>query len=182
RLPGPNRRPGVAADDPATAPSAARPSTSFLRYWNGSFGLAYPDNWQALAEPRSNSVTIASRGALRQGANGAIEVGYGAMAGYYAAPGGARDLWRDTNGLIRQLREANSSTHAGIQHDIRVAGEAALSTSLTSASPYWGETEVDELVSVERPQGLFYIIFIAPRSEWTAVQPAFENMLQSVQF
>jgi hypothetical protein len=38
------------------------------------------------------------------------------------------------------------------------------------------------MVTVPRPQGLFYLVFIAPQSEWSAVQTIFESMLKSIRF
>ena len=40
----------------------------------------------------------------------------------------------------------------------------------------------DGMVTVEHPQGLFYMILIAPESEYGKAQPSFEQMIQSVQF
>jgi hypothetical protein len=41
---------------------------------------------------------------------------------------------------------------------------------------------VDALVTVPRPQGLFYLVFTAPGSEWRDVEPTFMEMLRSVRF
>jgi hypothetical protein len=57
-----------------------------------------------------------------------------------------------------------------------------LLTTLNAPSPYRGEQEVDALVTVARPDGLFYAIFIAPQREFNQVQEIFENVLRSVQF
>jgi len=53
---------------------------------------------------------------------------------------------------------------------------------LYSRSPYHGEQEVDVLATVARPEGLFYVIFIAPDSVFDQIQPTFENILRSVRF
>jgi hypothetical protein len=41
---------------------------------------------------------------------------------------------------------------------------------------------VDVLVTVARPEGLFYMIFIAPQSLFDSVQGTFEDILRSVKF
>jgi hypothetical protein len=56
-----------------------------------------------------------------------------------------------------------------------------LLNTLKSRSPYGGG-EVDVLVTVARPQGLFYIVFIAPKSEFDKIQPTFEGVVRSVMF
>ena len=38
------------------------------------------------------------------------------------------------------------------------------------------------LVTVARPEGLFYIVFIAPKAEFEKAQPTFEEVLRSVSF
>jgi hypothetical protein len=41
---------------------------------------------------------------------------------------------------------------------------------------------VDQLVTVARPQGLWYLVFISPQSEARDIQPVFDQMLRSVRF
>ena len=65
--------------------------------------------------------------------------------------------------------------------NIEVDGQPALLNTLNSKSPYGGG-EVDVLVTVARPQGLFYIVFIAPKGEFEKIQPKFEEVLRSVRF
>jgi hypothetical protein len=55
-------------------------------------------------------------------------------------------------------------------------------TTFLSPSPYQGETEVDTLLTVARPKGLFYAIFIAPQSRMSQVEATFQSMLRSVRF
>jgi hypothetical protein len=84
---------------------------------------------------------------------------------------------------MRQLRQSNAGMRIGRDaRAIQVDGQPALLTTLYSTSPYRGEREVDALVTVVRPDGLFYMIFIAPRSEFDQIQGTFENMLRSVRF
>ena len=64
---------------------------------------------------------------------------------------------------------------------IRVGSQNGLVTTLRSDSPFRGG-EVDLLVTTVRPEGLFYIVFIAPESEFQQVEPVFNQMLRSVRF
>jgi len=68
------------------------------------------------------------------------------------------------------------------QRNIQVAGQKALLTPLESPSPYQGELEVDMLTTLPRPEGLFYVLFIAPKSEWDGAVREFNNLLGSIQF
>jgi hypothetical protein len=63
-----------------------------------------------------------------------------------------------------------------------VDGYRALLNSFFSPSPWPNQREVDTVVTVLRPQGLFYIVLIAPESEMRAVQPVFQQMLKAIRF
>ena len=74
------------------------------------------------------------------------------------------------------MRVTNSSRSA------TVGGTRALITELSSPSPFANETEVDILVTVARPEGLFYLVFITPRGQLNNAQPVFQRMLESIRF
>ena len=117
---------------------------------------------------RPDAVTIAPRGGVLPEA-----VGYGLEANYFAG---------DTDALIRSLEQANPEMRLAREgRNIEVGGEPGLLNTLNSKSPYGGG-EVDVLVTVARPEGLFYIVFIAPKSEFEKAQPVFEDVLRSVRF
>jgi predicted Zn-dependent protease len=183
-LPGPGQLHGNYGDD-AHAPIAPseRPSSGVRSYRGQSFSLDYPDNWQVYGDQQANTVTIAPREGLVRGADGQVAVGYGLETSYYFPKSKGVDLDRDTLALIRQLRQANAGMRIGRDgRAIQVDGQPALLTTLYSTSPYRGEREVDALVTVVRPDGLFYMIFIAPRNEFDQIQGTFENVLRSVRF
>ena len=64
---------------------------------------------------------------------------------------------------------------------IRVGGKSALSKILTNDSPLGGR-ETDWLVTVLRPEGLLYFVFVAPEQEFADYQNAFQQILNSVRF
>jgi beta-barrel assembly-enhancing protease len=181
-LAGPAQLRGSYGDD-AHVPNAptARPSKDLILYRGQSFALQYPDNWQVYGDQQANTVTIAPREGLVQGANGRLAVGYGLETSYYFPQGSGVDLNRDTPALIRQLRQSNPGMRIGREgRAIEVDGHPAVLTTLYSTSPYRGEQEVNALVTVSRPDGLFYLIFIAPQSEFDQIQHTFEEILRSV--
>ena len=63
----------------------------------------------------------------------------------------------------------------------KVAGANAMVTTLSGSSPFGGN-EVDALVTVMRPQGLFYVIFIAPEKDYPQLQDTLQKMLDSLRF
>ena len=70
---------------------------------------------------------------------------------------------------------------SGQQRKVRVDGQNGLVTMLSSSSPYGGE-EVDALLTVQRPEGLFYMVFIAPRENFNQLQSIFDQMVRSIRF
>jgi predicted Zn-dependent protease len=171
--------------DTLTPSSGTKPSGQFKEFKGKSFSLSYPSNWEVFGDENSSSVTIAPRSALAKDAKGNVQVGYGVMADFYRPQGRDRlDLEQDTAGLIQQLRQSNP----GLEPDgkpakrINVNGQEALVHALRSQSPYKGETEQDTLVTMVRPEGLLYLIFIAPAKDAPNLQATFDNMLRSLRF
>jgi hypothetical protein len=118
--------------------------------------------------------------------NGRVSIGYGAQVSYYLlSEEGSRpadSLAIETGALVRQLQQSNPEMISASQRKLSVNGNAALITTLNSNSPFRGETEVDQLVTVARPEGLWYMILICPRSELMDAQAAFDRMVLSVRF
>lgn len=164
-------------------PAAARPSGRMKELRTEAYTMSYPDNWQAFGEQGASSVTLAPREGVVQTSNGSAAIGYGAIVNLYQPRNNPRiNLERHTHDLINQLQGSNPNMREeGQNRRIRVDGQNALATTLRSDSPFRGN-EVDLLVTVARPEGLFYIVFIAPESEYQRVQPAFDEMLRSVRF
>jgi hypothetical protein len=144
--------------------------------------LSYPDNWQVFGDQQGNMVTIApQQGVIQNGSN--VAVGYGLEVSYYFPPGDTLDLNRDTQGLTRQLMQQNSDMRvSGTSQETSVGGHRGLITNLTNRSPVKGESESDTLVTVPRPEGLFYMIFIAPQSEADQIQDVIRQVIASVRF
>jgi len=177
--------PRPAAEVSAANIPSSRPSSQLKQYRGRSFLLAHPDNWEPYGDRDANMVTIAPRGGLGRSRDGQVHVAFGVMVSYYSPPNQERaDLRRHTALLIRQMQQNNPSMQAGRDGSRRIAvdGEAALVTTLYSESVIRGEREVDVLLTVARPEGLFYLIFIAPEREFRDVQGTFDEMLRSIRF
>ena len=128
-------------------------------------------------------MTIAPREGVVAGAGGQSSIGYGMEVNYYVPEGRGAELQRDTEALIGRLERSNAEMHAGREaRSIQVAGQAALLSTLYSRSPYHDEREVDVLVTVVRQRGLFYVVFVAPQSEFDRAQGTFEKVVTSIRF
>jgi len=169
-----------APQQPATAPSSRQQA-----YQGREFQLAYPENWRAFGQDGQVSVTFAPEDGIVQAQGGGTAIARGAVANMMAASRGQSvNLERDTGRLIEQLRQGNPGMKAANRQPraITVDGSPGLLTTLYSPSPFPGQTEVDMLLTVARPQGLYYMVFIAPQSEFRQHQAAFESILRSIKF
>jgi Zn-dependent protease with chaperone function len=162
-----------------------RPSGRFREYKGRAFSISYPDNWQVFGNQDAAAITIAPKSAVGQDENGQAQVGYGMMASFYFPQGrNSIDLVQDTNGLIQQLQQSNPGLEVGAQRSrrVKINGQDALVTTMSSQSPYRGETEHDTLVTIARPEGLLYLIFISPARDAQTLQGTFDNMVRSLRF
>lgn len=182
-LAAPGRLVGTYDDGHTPGAPAARPSGRFKKYEGKSFSFVYPDNWQVFGDHESNMLTIAPpEGVVRNGSDN-VAVGYGLEVSYYFPPGDTIDLDRDTRRLAAQLQQQNPGMRIDTgSREIRISGQRGLLTTLTGRSPFQGETELDLLVTVPRPEGLFYMVFIGPRSEASQIQQTFRDIVASVRF
>ncbi|MGI8743275.1 MAG: M48 family metallopeptidase [Bryobacteraceae bacterium] len=182
-LPAPGHLTGTYADGHAPGPPPARPSDGLREYRGRTFTFSYPDNWQAFGDDQSNMVTVAPQEGLVKTTSGSVSVGYGIEISYYFPQGDNLDLQRDTRALIAQLRQENPGMQVEREsREVQVASQRGLLTTLTSRSPYQGETEVDSVITVPRPEGLFYMVLIAPRSEAAQLDQLFNRVQSSIRF
>ena len=107
-----------------------------------------------------------------------------AIVSYYFPESQTReDLQQATNELIQHLHGANPQMRVlGNSQRVSVDGNQGLATTLNSESPYQGRSETDLLLTVDRPQGLFYLIVVAPESDSQNVKSAFDAMVRSIRF
>ena len=168
----------------APATTDARPSGRYRSHQGPDYQLSYPDNWEVFGDPNAHSVTIAPRATLIQDPQGQVQVGYGFITAYYFPQDGKGNLQRDTTALLKQVLAGNAQMRqTGNSKSVKVAGQNGFLTPLESPSPYQGQAkELDMLLTIARPEALFYIVFIAPDSEWATTQPTFDAVVSSLQF
>jgi hypothetical protein len=183
RLPAPSSRTGQAQiAGPSPEAPAIRPPNGFRQLKGQHFALSYPDNWEVLGDKDSATVTLAPReGIVNSGNSGAV--GYGAIVSYFFPEGRTRNLQDSTDQLIQHLHASNPSMQAaGNRRRVKVDGSNAMVSTLSSTSPYRGQQESDVLLTVERPEGVFYMIFIAPQRDFQNLQGTFDEMVRSIRF
>jgi Zn-dependent protease with chaperone function len=169
------------AGDAAVAPSQP-PSNEWQQLRSQKFSVSHPRNWQSLGGD-SSMVTIAPRDGLVQNGNNGTAVGLGAILSYFFPDNNSENLQNATDDLIHHLRSQNPGmqvTSRSPRH-VRVDGNAGLVTLLEGSSPYGG-AETDALLTVSRPEGLFYLVFIAPQRSYKSLEATFQRMIQSLRF
>jgi len=180
------RRPGSST----TRTEPARPGLPSTRLRNLDVNwvrLGYPDDWEAYGEDTSTLTLVPPEGIVQVGPNSMPAVAYGALVSTfepYREPNRRLTLQIATDQLIRELQRSNPNlrvTNRGrtFRHS---SGQEVFSVMAAGDSPLAGESEINWIVTSFRPEGLWYVAFIAPQSDFQAWQPAFQRMLNSVRF
>ncbi|HYZ85433.1 MAG TPA: M48 family metallopeptidase [Bryobacteraceae bacterium] len=182
RLPesGQQTRARLAPQQQPQAPSMGT-SSDFQTFNGGRFSISYPSVWQSYAANDQSSVALAPRQGIVPASSGGLQVGYGALISYYQ-PQRSTNLRQATAELLSMVQQSNPSMRvAGNARRVNVGGQPALITPLRSVSPYGG-AESDYLLTVARPEGLFYMVFVAPERDFNSLQGTFDQMVRSIQF
>lgn len=161
------------AQKPADVPISSNMSTTQA---NG-MTIEYPSNWQQTTD--QGSVTIAPT-------EGRVQnfIGYGAMLNIAQAPNGQQvNLEQDTQKLLQSMQQSNSGMRVVEQpQQVTIGGSKALVTKLGSDSPYAGNQETDIVVTIDRGTALYYLVFVAPDSDYAKLEPVFQKMTRSIRF
>jgi Zn-dependent protease with chaperone function len=178
------RDPSTSRSGPPTAPGEP-PSDRFETYRSsdGAFTVDYPSNWQSFSNG-DRSVTIAPEWAMEgsETSRGAI-VSYFDPRGPSSADGSAGpDMDQALNTIIQQLKQTNGylREERGARYSGRLAGEQALATFLVGRTNQ-GVQERDWLIVRPGPQGIIYMLFVAPYAEFKQLQPTYQQMIRSFQ-
>jgi hypothetical protein len=138
-----------------------------------------PGNWREIAG--NNDVTFAPEGAYGD-VNGQNVFTHGAQIGLTRNE--THNLATATDELIETLAQGNprlrrtSNTARGT-----LGGQEALRTSLSNVSEVTGGEERIDLYTSLMPDGtLFYVIGVAPQSDYGEYAPVFSKIVRSIQF
>lgn len=163
--------------------SDLRPSSQLRGFDGNAHNFQYPTNWEVFGDASTPSVTVAPRGGIAQASQGGQTIiAYGIMQSYFQHQNTNGDLKSDTAALIQGMQQGDPKLKVVGSQGLMVDGKPGIATQIEGASAFQGETEVDVVVSVERPEGLFYLVLIAPKSEWSAAQPIYQRVVGSMKF
>lgn len=189
-------RGGTSAPQPASPPSTPATASrerqtkteepgAMLVYRGREFSFSYPASWHLAESSDGDTVTVAPDEGYVTLTDGSPAIAIGLIAGIarqYQAWG--TGLEQQTQSLIQQLQQANPSLRPSGRPARRaqLAGQPALITTLYSDSPFAGQREIDMLVTVLHPAGLFYLVCAAPQARYAEYQQTFEAVVNSIRF
>lgn len=202
-LPAPPARGRVQTSDDRRQPPGATgttpdwPSERLVSVEGSLLRIDHPDNWQAYGQ--GDAMTIAPRGGLLEDGQGNQALAYGVIVNIFepredgygpqlqppgygqgSSQGATTRLEQSTDLLVQELRLSNRNMRViRYREVIGVDGDRALSTYLSNDSPLGGR-ETDWLITVDRPDGLVFIVFAAPESDFQRYEGTFHQMLRSV--
>lgn len=183
QLPPPPKAPNAPSASASQEVPNIRPSTQFRSHQGQGFSISYPDNWQVDSEQDSAEMTIAPQECTVRNQDGTVAIGCGVLLNTFQPERVRGDLQGATNQLIHQLVQSNPGVMVNADRTkSKVDGEEALVTTIGSPSPFPGEKESDTLITVVRPQGLFYVILITPDNQKKDVETTLQQMLRSIRF
>jgi hypothetical protein len=117
------------------------------------------------------------------GTNGSVRIISGATVGYFSPSFGGNDLGAATLELVAFLHNDSPALQqtSTSPRDVRLNGAAGLLTTLVNRSPQSG-AEADVLFTMLRPQGVFYVLCLAPQPDFPRFQQVFQQLLSSIRF
>jgi len=147
------------------------------------FSVSYPRDWKVESNGTALGFRIAPPDGLMPAANGSVQIAAGAVLAYFSPAIGRGDLSTATLELVGYLHEDRPALQlsSASPRSVRLNGAEGLLTSLLNRGPR-GVPEADVLATVMRPQGVFYVLCVAPRTDFARFQAVFEQMLGSIRF
>ncbi len=163
--------------------SQVQPSGRFTQFQQGGISMSYPDNWKVYGQSQNtggSSLVVAPPAGISQNA-----IACGVLINGAQDPN-AGSLDQATQDLIANLQRENAGLRiSNSPQAIQVNGVEGRSVYLTGQSPVQrngrAEAERDWLVTLPLGNGLVYLVFIAPQSDFNRLQPTYRRMLESFQ-
>jgi hypothetical protein len=169
------------------------PSSRMVNYYGDDMDFRYPENWRVTDE--ADGVTVTPTGGMVSGALaygmriGTFQPLSSSSTGFFGqnslqVPGviSQSSLRTATTQFLDDLRRSNPAMRTVRILDRRaVDNEPALFVEATNDSPVGGR-ESNWIVTVLRPEGLYYFIGVTPESEINRYTPTFDQIVDSVRF
>jgi len=161
----------------------AVPPTAWDVFRGPRFSVSYPRGWKPESDGTSSGVRISPADGLIQRANSSPQLASGAVLSYFSPTFGRADLNTATLELISYLHTDSPALQlsAAPQRNVRLNGAEGMLTWLVNRGPRGGP-ETDLLLTLIRPQGVFYALCVAPQPDLPRLQSIFQQMMGSIRF
>jgi Zn-dependent protease with chaperone function len=188
------------ADPNAAGLSIEQPSARYevFQQAEGAFQIEQPSNWNAYVPSGGFGVTIVPNGGFVTTSRGQQKISYGVIVNHYVPfegmvganftdPNGSlfgsTPLEESASDLVRHIQQANPylTPVAGSEQRTTLSGQQSLSVQMTGRSPDTGVEERVSIVTRELPDGhVVYMLLIAPRKDYAALESTFSHMVRSL--
>lgn len=154
------------------------PPHSWSTFHGNGFTMEVPSTWRVLGD--SDSGMIAPPGGIAPTANGqSANLVYGVLTDVYIPDAGTPPD-QQFAGLLNQLTSENPGLQPSSVGTVQIGGRTVQSVQSVNADANGGRGEHDWIVGIPGRDALRYLVFVAPESDFAAVQPTFQRMLDSV--
>jgi len=151
------------------------------RHPDAYYKLLYPEGWQATPYGSNGAIIapVVTAGARRSG----NDIQVGVMFDLFNISDRPMTLEQATDRLLVKLLQRNPTLQviSGAQPLMLMGGEPALRTVLIGQSESSNSPEISWVVTRIYYQTLFYIVCVAPQKDFEKRQPAFEQILKSIE-
>jgi beta-barrel assembly-enhancing protease len=148
-----------------------------------SYGVTYPGNWQSYGGTASDLLIVAPLGGLMKTPKGGLDLGLGMMLSYYQPESKDMSPGTATLSLVAHLHELDPTMQltSTEQRSVRVDNADGLISTLRATSARLG-VETVVLLTILRPEGVFYALAIAPAGQFPLFRAEFDQVLNSIRF
>ena len=157
--------------------NTASPQNWTTFHGNG-FSMGVPSDWQA--HRSQNAALLAPPDGISEGVSGQRQtLVCGVLTDVYKPenPTGLRETF---NSLVEELARTNPGLEPGPVNRITVGDTPVDMMEGTNQSANNGRGEHEWIVGVPMGRGMRYFVFVAPESDFKAMRPTFERILNSI--
>jgi Zn-dependent protease with chaperone function len=150
------------------------------RHPDAYYKLLYPEGWQATPYGSNGAIIAPVAQGSRRFSN---DIQVGVMFDLFDISERPMTLEQATDRLLVKLLQRNPTLQviSGAQPLMLMGGEPALRTVLIGQSESSNSPEISWVVTRVYYQTLFYIVCVAPQKDFEKRQPAFEQILKSIE-
>ena len=141
--------------------------------------MPYPPDWTAVTAEQGVGVRITPPNGIVRQTDGSESIVRGLLAGTFEA---AESLGAATTSLVSGFQSSNPGLNLvrGQRRAITVDGKPGESLLLEGPSKLVNQSEYVWMVTAKLDRGLFYVVMIAPDSEYDTLHPTFEKTINGL--